>query len=260
VPFVYGSTILSEGGATHNVNTFGAPEGGPGIPKMSTGRGPSGPGEIAVSDTMGRKVGEDLEIGSRRLHIVGIVHDSTGLAGQPNAFLTVTGAQQLMFSGQPLVSSIGILGKPSQAPEGFRLVDRDGGVQDMVRALQSAKDAIRMMAWFLWVVAALIVGAVIYLSAFERTRDFAVFKAVGVANRSIMSGLALQAVLVALVAAAIGCVLALAMGPLFPIKVVVPMSAFLLLPVVAVVIGLLASLAGLHRAATVDPARAFGGP
>jgi putative ABC transport system permease protein len=33
-----------------------------------------------------------------------------------------------------------------------------------------------------------------------------------------------------------------------------------LLPVIAVVIGLLASVAGMRRAVTVDPALAFGGP
>jgi putative ABC transport system permease protein len=36
--------------------------------------------------------------------------------------------------------------------------------------------------------------------------------------------------------------------------------AFTALPVIAVVIGLLASIAGLRRAVGVDPALAFGGP
>jgi putative ABC transport system permease protein len=42
--------------------------------------------------------------------------------------------------------------------------------------------------------------------------------------------------------------------------VVVPTSAFVLLPVIAVAIGLLASVAGMRRAVAVDPALAFGGP
>jgi putative ABC transport system permease protein len=42
--------------------------------------------------------------------------------------------------------------------------------------------------------------------------------------------------------------------------VVVTTSAFLSLVVTAVVIGLLASLAGLRHAVAVDPALAFGGP
>ena len=91
-----------------------------------------------------------------------------------------------------------------------------------------------MMAVLLWVVAALIVGSVIYLSALERTRDFAVLKAVGVSTRSVLAGLCLQAVIVAVVAAVLGGLVSLVLGPLFPMRVVVPTSAFLLLPVVGV--------------------------
>ena len=43
-------------------------------------------------------------------------------------------------------------------------------------------------------------------------------------------------------------------------RVDIPRVAFALLPVVAITIGVLASLAGLRRAVTVDPALAFGGP
>ena len=70
------------------------------------------------------------------------------------------------------------------------------------------------MAVLLWVVAALIVGSMIYMSALERTRDFAVFKAVGVSTSSVLGGLALQAVIIAVVAAAVGALLSLALAPL----------------------------------------------
>jgi putative ABC transport system permease protein len=106
----------------------------------------------------------------------------------------------------------------------------------------------------------LIVGSVVYLSALERMRDFAVFKAIGVPTRSVLAGLALQAVIVALLAAVVGVIFAQLLAPLFPMTVVVPMHAYLVLPAIAVTVGLLASLAGLRRAAGVDPALAFGGP
>jgi putative ABC transport system permease protein len=106
----------------------------------------------------------------------------------------------------------------------------------------------------------LIVGSVVYLSALERLRDFAVFKAIGAPTRSILAGLALQAVVVALLAAALGVALSRLLEPLFPVTVVVPTRAYLALPVIAIVIALLASVAGLRRAVTVDPALAFGGP
>jgi putative ABC transport system permease protein len=208
---------------------------------------------------MGRVVGQDLEIGSRSMRIVGIVEDSTLLAGQANVFLTVPGAQQLLFSGQPLILSIGIRGTLAPAPTGYRVVDRAGAVEDMVRPLSGARRAMTLMAGLLWVVAALIVGSMIYVSALERVRDFAVFKAVGVATRSIMAGLAVQAVVVAILAAMLGAALSVLLGPLFPMRVDIPTAAFALLPVIAVVIGILGSIAALRRAVMVDPALAFGG-
>ena len=260
VPMVYGSATIPDRGSSRNVNVFGAPDRGPGMPAVSDGRAPTNPGEIAVSSTMRRGLGQDLEIGSRTMRIVGIVDDSTLLARQANVFLTVAGAQQLLFSGQPLISSIGIRGTLDRVPDGYRVVDRAGAVEDLVRPLKGARTSISMMAWLLWVVAALIVGSMIYVSALERIRDFAVFKAVGVSTRSIMAGLALQAVVVALLAALLGAIVSVLLGPLFPMRVDIPTLAFVLLPVIAVVIGLLASVAGLRRAVTVDPAVAFGGP
>jgi putative ABC transport system permease protein len=151
-------------------------------------------------------------------------------------------------------------GTPTQIPAGYRIVDRRAAVEDMIRPLDGARLAMSYMAILLWAVAALIVGSLIYLSALERTRDFAVFKALGVATGSLLAGLALQAVLVAVVAAGVGGLLAVALGPLFPMLIVVTASAFVSLVATAVVIGLLASLAGLRHAVAVDPVMAFGGP
>ena len=108
-------------------------------------------------------------------------------------------------------------------------------------------------------VAACIVGSVIYLSALERVRDFAVFKATGTGTPALLAGLALQAMIVSLVAAAVGAVLAVVIAPTFPMPAEIPTSAFVILPVVAILVGALSSLAGLRRAITVSPALAFGG-
>ncbi len=129
-----------------------------------------------------------------------------------------------------------------------------------MRPLKVASGAITIVAFLLWIVAVLIVGSVVYLSALERMRDFAVFKAIGVPTRSVLAGLALQAVIVALLAAALGVILTQLLAPLFPMTVVVPMHAYLALPAIAVAIGLLASVARQRRAEAVDPTQAFGGP
>ncbi|MGX9791361.1 ABC transporter permease [Mycobacterium sp. MMS18-G62] len=259
-PLVYAGGTVTLGDSTRNADLFGAPERGPGMPAVSQGRPPSTPDEVAASSTLGRGLGDEIEIASRKLRIVGIVENSTALANLPNVFLTTAGAQQLVYGGQPLVASIGVRGTLNQPPPGYRAVDRDGAIADLLRPLKVAVNSITIVAIMLWIVAALIVGSVIYLSALERLRDFAVFKAIGVPTGSILAGLALQAIVVALCAAALGAVLSELLGPLFPMQVIVPVQAFVALPVIAVVIGLIASAAGLRRAVSVDPALAFGGP
>ena len=216
------------------MNLFGAPTDGPGMPPMSQGRPPATPDEIAVSSTLGRKIGDRIEIASNTLEVVGIVENSTVLAKQPNLFLTPVGAQRLVYGGQPVISSVGIRGEPERVPDGYRAVDRQGAIDDMMRPLKVAVDAIAIMAMLLWVVAALIVGSIIYMSALERIRDFAVFKAVGVSTNAILGGLALQAVIVAVFAAIVGALLSLVLAPLFPMRVDVPDGAYMLLPVVAI--------------------------
>jgi len=253
-------TIMKEGSTTRNVTAWGAPEQGPGMPHVSEGRPPSKPDEVAVSSTLGRKIDDTLQVGAHVLHIVGIVPNSTALAKIPNIFLTIDGLQQVAYNGQKMVTSIGVVGTPKQVPAGYQTFDREGGVKDLVRPLKVAVNSISIVAVLLWVVAVLIVGSVVYLSALERMRDFAVFKAIGTRSRSIMAGLALQALVVALLAAALGVLLSQLLAPLFSMIVAVPTGAYLLLPVVAVGIGLLASLAGLRRVVRVDPALAFGGP
>ncbi len=254
-----GSTV-KDGTSRRNVTVFGAPEHGPGMPRFSEGQAPSTPDEVAVSSTLDRHVGDEIQVGARTLRIVGIVPNSTALAKTPNVFLTTEGVQQLVYNGQPMITSIAIQGTPRPLPNGYQTMDRAAGVSDLMRPVKVATSSITIVAALLWVVAVLIVGSVVYLSALERLRDFAVFKAIGVPTRSILAGLALQAVIVTLLAAVLGVIFSLLLGPAFPMIVVVPATAYLALPLVAVVIGLLASVAGFRRAVAVDPALAFGGP
>ena len=259
-PLATAAMTIRDGAATRDTTAFGALEHGPGMPGVSQGRAPSTPDEVAVSSVLGQHVGDDMQVGAHTLRIVGIVPNSTALAKRPNIFLTTAGLQQLAYNGQPLVTSIGIVGAPRQLPNGYQAFDRAAGVDDLLRPVKSPAGAISIMADLLWIVAVLIVGSLVYLSALERLRDFAVFKAIGVPTRSILAGLALQAIIVALLAAALGVILAQLLAPLFPMMVVMPMRAYLALPAIAIAVGLLASAAGLRRAVAVDPALAFGGP
>jgi putative ABC transport system permease protein len=84
-------------------------------------------------------------------------------------------------------------------------------------------------------------------------------KALGTSSVALFGGLAAQAVVVSLAAAGLGSVIANFMTGLFSQPVEILPSAFVLLPLSALVIGLLASLVALRRAVKADPAQAFAG-
>src|SRR5262249_20016657 len=160
---------------------------------------------------------------------------STALAGVPNVFLTLPDAQAVSFAGQPVASAVAYWGTPAgPPPPGLIWVTNAGPRPDLLRPMKQAPATIAFFAVLLWLVAAMIVGSMIYLSALERQRDFAVFKATGVSTAAILAGLAVQAVLISLVAAAIGSAIAALLSPRFPMPVSITLNANLLLPVIAV--------------------------
>jgi putative ABC transport system permease protein len=74
-----------------------------------------------------------------------------------------------------------------------------------------------------------------------------------------MLSLSAQAVLASLLAALLGALVAQLLKPVFPLPIVIEPAAYLTLPVIAIVVGIIASLAAMRRAITVDPALAFSG-
>ena len=96
-----------------------------------------------------------------------------------------------------------------------------------------------------------------YLSGLDRRGEFAVFKAIGVRTRMLVTGLMAQTLMVAVVAAAVAAVAAHLISPMFPIDVVLSSGAYLRLFAIAVPIGLAANAASIRQTASVDPALLF---
>ncbi len=258
---VFSRKVVDIGSTEKDVNVFGATAGTPAIPATSSGRRPAAPGEIAISTKLGGyRLGDHLVLAGHPFVVVGKVSGSTALAGVPNVFLTLPDAQAVAFAGLPVASAFAYWGTPTgPAPAGLIQISRAGGRADLLRAMKQAHSAVSVLSMLLWLVAAMIVGSMIYLSALERQRDFAVFKATGVSTGAILVGLCVQAVVISLVAALVGGLLAVLLSPRFPMPVFISLDDKLFLPIIAIGVGLLASASGLRRVATVDPALAFGG-
>jgi putative ABC transport system permease protein len=244
-------------GDVRSLRIMGHPLGGLGRPEPDEGRSAERPGEAVADRRLGLDIGEAVEVGGVRLEVVGLATGLTLLGGVPNVYVDVEDAQELAFGGQPLATTIVTRGAPQEVPEGMAALTEAEVKDDTLRAMDDAIASIDNSRALMWIVAAVIVAALMYVSALERLRDFAVLKSLGSSSPLLFAGVALEAVIVSLLAAALAAGISNLMKPIFALPVSVPVSAFVVLPVVAVVVGLLSSLVALRRAVSVDPSSAF---
>ena len=240
--------------STRNVNVIGVVPGGVGAPSDERLRS----GDAVVDASLGLHADDTLDLNGTTFHVVDVSDGLTYFAGIPNVVVTLTDAQRLGFGGARLATAIVTQGSPTRPPEGLSALSNHDVEVDLARPVHQAKQTISLIRWLLWAVAAGIIGAMVYLSALERGRDFAVLKAIGLSSRSVLAGLVLQAVLLALLSAVLAVGLERAMAPASALSVEISTLDLLLLPLVALVVGVLASLLALRRAVGVDPALAFG--
>jgi putative ABC transport system permease protein len=204
-------------------------------------------------------VGDRISIGGQPFRVVGSTDAGQFNFGTPTVYLSVEDAQRLTFGGQPLAMAIAVRGDLQDVPPRLAVRTNAQGITDMERPIKSGVQTIDFTSIMLWLIAAGIIGSIIYLTALERVRDFAVFKATGAPTRVVVGGLLIQAVLLALIAALFAVVLAKVLSLGLPFPAEIGSSSIIQLAIIAIVVGVLASLAGVRRALKTDPAAAFGG-
>ena len=246
-------------GRALTVNVVGVQSGGLGDPTPTEGHRLSGPGQVVVDSRAGAAVGSELAVGATHFRVVGIVHNRTLLGGLPLVYMSLHDAEALGLGGRPLVTAVVTTGVPAQVPRGLAVLTPGQVETDTESADAGGISSINNTKILMWIVATFIIAALLYVSALQRARDFAVLKALGSTSAALFGSLALQAVVVTLVAAAFAIVASHFMSGILAQPIDIPTSAYYTLPAVAVVVGLLSSLVGLRRATGADPAAAFGG-
>ena len=243
-----------------DVYLVGARPDGLGTPAVREGRRPRSSGEAVLDDRAGRSVGDVVRLGGRTFEVVGLVRGVTVWAGVPAMFVTLADAQALVFGGTRSATAIVVSGTPQGRRVGLSIIDATEARADLKRPLANAITTIDLLRFFLWIVAAAIVGSVLYVSALERSRDFAVFKAFGTDSADLVGTLMVEAFVLSALSATLAVGLSRLLARVFPAVISFPARTMVLLPLVALAVGLAGSLAGARRAIVVDPASAFGGP
>ena len=257
-PLVIFPATVHVGSAIKGVNVIGHPLDGLGAPKPSSGRAPAKQGEVLVDARVGAGSGDQIELAGRTFTVTGVVHGSTYFGGIPVVYTALEDAQNIAFGGRQAATALVTKGHPTSVPPELIVLSNTDVYRDVTRTTSSARKTIASTRAFMWVVGIVIIGAVTYLSALERVRDFAVLKAVGSSTRTLLSSIGVQAVLASVLSAVLAMVLAQALKPTFTLPITITGAAYIALPILAVAVGLVASLAAIRRAMRVDPALAFG--
>ena len=228
-------------------------------PRPTAGRPPRADGEVAVDDSLGVPIGATLTLAGVPLTVVGTVAGLTYNGGTPTVVMTLSQGQSIAYDGEDMASAIVMQGSPAALPPDLAVMTPPQVRDDLRRPLQVATRTLGILSLLLWLVAGSIVAFVCYLSALDRVRDVAVLKAIGAPSWRLCATPLLEGLAVSLAAAAGAIALAWALVPAFPLTISLGLSACLVLALVAVGLGILASVAGIARVLRVDPALALAG-
>lgn len=254
-----GQAVVVTGAAAQQwVTLVGVQPGGLGDPVVALGHRLKGPDQVVVDSKLTASPGGMLYLGGRGYRIVGIVGGRTLTGGTPLVYLPLDSVQQAVTGGKPLVTAIATSGTPTHVPEGLVVLTPAAVVTDTLGEFGSAVSSIDGTRTLMWIVAAAIVAFMLYVAALDRRRDFAVLKALGASSTALFMSLAIEAAVVTLLAAVLAELLASFLKPIFSQVVDITPDARLVLPLVAVAVGIVACLAALRRVTGADPAAAFG--
>ncbi|KRB47659.1 ABC transporter permease [Terrabacter sp. Root181] len=229
-------------------------------PRPTAGRPPRAEGEVAVDESLGVPLGTTLTLAGVRLTVVGTLAGLTYNGGTPTVVMTLSQGQAIAYHGDDLASALVMRGKPAVLPPDLVVMTPRDVRDDLRRPLQVATRTLGLLSVLLWLVAGSIVAFVCYLSALDRVRDVAVLKAIGAAPWRLCATPLIEGLAVSVAAAAGAVLLAQALLPAFPLTIGLGLTPCLVLAVVAIGLGVVASVAGITRVLRVDPALALAGP
>jgi putative ABC transport system permease protein len=204
---------------------------------LRSGHAPAGPREVAVDASSAEK--GDLALGSRikvlfqkgpeMFRVVGIVGygDQDDLGGSTSAYFTLRTAQRVLdrpgtfdsiiasadpgVSDDELADRIGAVLPPgTEALTGQALADESAkAVKDSLGFLNVALLGFAGVALF---VGSFIIWNTFSMQVAQRTREFALLRAIGATRGQVMRGVLLEALILGLVASALGIALGVAMA------------------------------------------------
>jgi putative ABC transport system permease protein len=253
-PFVQAREILN------GLDTFviGIQPGGLGEPAVDQGRLIRDPGEVLTASTLGFRPGDVVKLAGHPATVVGTVADATYYFGQPAVFAPIEDIQRWYLNGGDVANGVAVSGRIDSLPPGTTVLSNEETIADLDRPQASGRDSIVILNSLLWMMAAGIVGTLVYLITLERTRDVAVLKTMGAKRSTLLTGVALHGLVLSLASLVVGVVISTVLARVMPFGIRLEFGGVVRVGTIAIVIGLVASLVGYRRTVGIDPSVAFG--
>jgi len=243
--------------------------------------------EMVVTDKTGFKLHDKIKLGRDLYHVVGITHGTVSSGGDPLIYISLKDAQELQFlysnarirndraRGINGVNSHMINAVVARVKEGY---DVDKVAQQIRRfkhksvytaeqekviltqnLIKTASKQIGMFTVILVVVSTIIIALIIYTMTLEKMKELAIMKLIGIPNSIIIKMIVQETVLMGFLAFIAGNIFAHLIYSKFPKRVVLETPDALGLFIVVIVASILASLVGVKKVISADPAEAIGG-
>ncbi len=141
---------------------------------MIEGRRPNGPGDALIDEEVDLALGDEFILAGKTFTVVGRTRHATWNVATAGIFIVRTEALELFAAGRDVVTAVAVDGDGTLAglPDGLVVQSRADAFDDLLSRTASAKVSIDAFTVTLWVLAVVIVGALLTLAALERVRDF----------------------------------------------------------------------------------------
>ena len=243
--------------------------------------------EMVVTDKTGFKLDDKIKLGRDLYHVVGVTHGTVSSGGDPLVYISLKDAQELQFlysntrirndraRGINGVNSHMINAVVARVKEGY---DVDKVAQQIRRfkhksvytaeqekviltqnLIKTASKQIGMFTVILVVVSTIIIALIIYTMTLEKMKELAIMKLIGIPNSIIIKMIVQETLLMGFLAFIAGNIFAHLIYSKFPKRVVLEAPDALGLFIVVIFASILASLVGVKKVISADPAEAIGG-
>ncbi len=243
--------------------------------------------EMVVTDKTGFHLNETLRLGRDDYKVVGITHGTVSSGGDPLVYISLKDAQELQFlysnarirndraRGITGVNSHMVNAVVATIKAGY---DVDKTAEDIRRfkhksvytkeeekviltqnLIKRASKQIGMFTVILVVVSTIIIALIIYTMTLEKMKEIAIMKLIGIPNSMIIKMIVQETVLLGVLAFIAGNIFAHLIYTKFPKRVVLETPDAFALFVVVIIASILASIVGVKKVISADPAQAIGG-